>query len=194
LQVPPEVSGGTFVLSEDSMKRYKALHAFAVTAALLLTSACSWAQAPEVGRIPTVTRTVKLFSGLEIQLAENLRGGKKQEAEALLEDDFELRPANTPGLATPRADWLGATVGKYALPPRTEQMAVHDLGSVAVVSFLQPASENEARDRGRDLFVVDVWKRSGDTWKLAVRYAGPAGSASTSIPGVGNPAVLPKRY
>jgi hypothetical protein len=176
------------------MQRCKALTTFVMAAALLLASSGSAAQPPEAGRIPTVTRTVKLFSGLEMQLAENLHGGKKQEAEALLEDDFELRPSNAPGVSTPRADWLAATVGKYALPARTEQMAVHDLGSAAVVSFLQPASENEARDRSRDLFVVDVWKRDGDHWKLAVRYAGPAGSRSTSIPGVGDQAVLPKRY
>lgn len=157
-----------------------------------LAAVCAAAEA-QVGRVPTVTRTVKLFSELEIRLAESLQGGKRQEAEALLEDDFEVRPAGAPGLATPKSEWLSATVGKYALPARSEQMAVHDFGTTAVVSFLQPASESETRDRGKDLFVVDVWKRDGENWKLAVRYAGPAGRG-VAIPGVSNQAILPKRY
>jgi hypothetical protein len=42
--------------------------------------------------------------------------------------------------------------------------------------------------------VEDVWKRAGDSWKLAVRYAGPAGSRDFVIPGASKDAPIVKRY
>jgi small subunit ribosomal protein S2 len=45
------------------------------------------------------------------------------------------------------------------------------------------------------LFIVDVWRRSGTEWRLAIRYASPVGSRDMAIPGVG-PAEpeIPKKY
>jgi hypothetical protein len=41
--------------------------------------------------------------------------------------------------------------------------------------------------------VVDVWRRTGDEWKLAIRYIAPAGG--TSLPGVPRAEPeIPKRY
>ena len=31
-------------------------------------------------------------------------------------------------------------------------------------------------------FIVDCWKRDGDSWKLAIRYAGEVGASSGSKP------------
>jgi hypothetical protein len=70
------------------------------------------------------------------------------------------------------------------------QMAVHDLDGSAVVSFLQPGSSANT-----SVFVVDVWRRTGEQWKLAVRYVAPVGASGTALPGV-PPAEpeIPKRY
>jgi hypothetical protein len=67
-------------------------------------------------------------------------------------------------------------------------MAVHDFGAVAVASFTQGAPRGP-------MLVVDVWRAQGADWKLAVRYASPAGSAAFAIPGggAGEPEI-PKKY
>ena len=35
----------------------------------------------------------------------------------------------------------------------------------------------KGKDESGDFFVVDLWKKSGDTWKLANRYVARAGAA-----------------
>jgi len=55
---------------------------------------------------------------------------------------------------------------------------VHDYGTVAVVSYLW---KRQAR---HNIFIVDIWGKSGNAWKLSVRYASPAGDRQFSIPGV----------
>jgi hypothetical protein len=50
-------------------------------------------------------------------------------------------------------------------------MSVADLGDAAVVKFdrVQQATSQGKNESG-EFFVVDVWKKSGDSWKLANRY------------------------
>ncbi|HSN00247.1 MAG TPA: nuclear transport factor 2 family protein [Rudaea sp.] len=116
----------------------------------------------------TLTRTVTLFSGLENTLDDALRAHDTAALARLVAPTFEVRSAAMPGTPTPRADWLAA-----ALPPKPalSQMAVHDYGEVAVVSFL---------DAARHAFVVDVWKKAAGDYVLSVRYtSGAAGAAQT---------------
>jgi len=152
------------------------------------------AEDPARTRIPTVTRLVKLFYELEGSLAATLQGGDAAAVEKMLESDFELRAGWIPGNPTPRDEWIRLALGKPASAFRIEQMAVHDYGEIAVVSFLQAAVANNLRNRGGDIFTVDVWKRAGDTWKLAVRYASPAGSADFAIPGASTETPIRKQY
>jgi hypothetical protein len=119
-------------------------------------------------RVPTVTRLVKLFSTLESELMAAVQKGDSTAIDKMLADDFELRSGAMPGTPTPRAEWLRHSQGQAAAP--MEQMAVHDYGTAAVVSYLW---KRKAR---HDVLVVDVWGKSGDAWKLSVRYASPAGS------------------
>src|SRR3954468_2010904 len=91
-------------------------------------------------RVPTVTRLVKLFSELEATLATTLQSGDGAAAGRLLEPGFELRAGRAAGTHTPREDFLRRSLGKPANAYRAEQMAVHDYGDVAVVSFLQAAT------------------------------------------------------
>ena len=55
-------------------------------------------------------------------------------------------------------------------------MAAHDYGNVVVVSFV-----NRATKPAHATFVVDVWQKQGEDWKLAVRYQSQlsAGKASS---------------
>ncbi len=56
-------------------------------------------------------------------------------------------------------------------------MSVIDLGNAAVVKFdrIQEATFKGKPDGG-EFFVVDVWKKNGDTWKLASRYVSKVSS------------------
>jgi ketosteroid isomerase-like protein len=168
-------------------------------AGILLAAAAVWALPATAdvaagARVPTVTRLVKQFLELESALAADLLRGDRAAVERMLVDDFELRAGSAPGNPTPRADWIRLAL---AAPPsgyEIEQMAVHDYGDVAVVSFLQAATANGRRDPARDLFTVDVWKRADGAWRLGVRYAAPAGSRDVAIPGAATEAPFPKRY
>jgi hypothetical protein len=170
--------------------------AVAVLAAVLLGAAApALAQdAPATGRIPTVTRLVKAFLEREAALEAAVREGHSAAVEAMLADDFELRVAAQPGNPTPRAEWVRLVIAKPGPPRRLEQMAVHDYGDVAVVSFMQAST---GRSLGHDIATVDVWKRSGDAWKLAVRFSGPADAGrapALAVPGAATDPPIEKRY
>jgi hypothetical protein len=146
------------------------------------------------GRIPTVTRLVKLFLELENALLTSVHEGVAGDVDKMLADDFEMRVASMPGNPTPRAEWIRQSLSRPASSFRIEQMAVHDFGDVCVVSFLQAGIAGSRRDTAGDIFTTDVWKRAGDSWKLAVRYAGPAGGRDFVIPGASKEAPIVKRY
>jgi hypothetical protein len=112
----------------------------------------------------TVTRLVRVFLELETALFEAERSGDRAALERLLVDDFEQRGAARPGRPMPRAEWLDEALRNAAAEIDLEQMAVHDRGQTAIVSFA-------ARPAGRaGRFIVDVWVRVGADWRLNVRY------------------------
>jgi hypothetical protein len=76
----------------------------------------------------------------------------------LLPEDFEQRNAASPGVPVPRAEWLQANelkANELKAPGRAliSELAVHDRGELAIASFRLTLAE-------RELFVVDVWRRS----------------------------------
>lgn len=161
-------------------------------AAALLVSGVStlWSQVPAPGRVPTVSRLVLQFTELEIELAGRLRAHDAEGAGGLLTDDFELRASPQPGRPVPRADWLRQSLASSLPEGAPTQMAVHDLGDAAVVSFLQPDAGANA-----SLFVVDVWRRDGAAWKLAVRFLARSSAGGAALPGVPPPEpAIPKKY
>jgi hypothetical protein len=109
----------------------------------------------------------------------------------LLHADFELRNAARPGTPLPRAEFVQQTLDKPMAPGRIEQMAVHDVGAAAIVSFVRRSTDDAAT-----LFVVDVWGRTGDDWRLQVRYVGPGGAqaAQSGAPMPRSDGDLPKKY
>jgi len=162
-----------------------------VFAVLLLAMATAWslphAVAGDVGRIPTVTRLVHVFYGLEDQLAEAVVKRDHKAVAHLLSDDFEMRVNARLGSPVPRADWIHQSFAEPKLDSSFEQMAVHDYGSVAVVSFLWKVKAVKSGSI-RDYSVVDVWRQGAGDPRLAVRYAGPVGAHPASVPGEATPA------
>ena len=138
-------------------------------------------------RTVTVTRQVRRFLELETALHDAQRAGDVAALERLLADDYELRAGRRPGQPVARADWL-AEIRRQPPPDVVlEQMAVHDRGDTAAVSFLA-----RPEGGGAPLFVVDLWLRAGDDWKLQVRYATPVGR-DAAVPGEAPAATLPKK-
>jgi hypothetical protein len=141
-------------------------------------------------RVPTVTRLVQMFSELEGRLDAAAREHDAAAFDRLLHADFELRNAARPGTPLPRAEFVQQTLDRPMAPARIEQMAVHDIAA-AIVSFLRRST-----DAAATLFVVDVWGRTGDDWRLQVRYAGPGGAqaAQSGAPMPRSGEDLPKKY
>jgi hypothetical protein len=141
------------------------------------------------GRVPTVTRLVKLFMEREDALAAAMSRGDAAAITQTLADDFELRTGARASAPVPRADFLANAERMRPAAHAAGRMAVHDLGSIAIVSFVQ------GEDARAAIFVVDVWRQEAGDWKLAVRYASPAGAPDFAIPGAGTaePAI-PKKY
>ena len=147
------------------------------------------ASSAPAARIPTVTRLVKLFLDREEMLSAAMRTGDMASLERTLNDDFELRTGARAASPIPRSDFLSDVARTRPASGAASQMAVHDLGSIAIVSFVQ------GDDAKRAVFVVDVWRQSGTDWKLAIRYAGPAGAPDFPIQGAGAPpSEIPKKY
>jgi len=129
-------------------------------------------------RVPTVTRLVKLFSELEIALNERIAAKDAAAIGQTLDAGFEARNANNPATPLPRAEWIAATIADAGTNPRVEQMAVHDFGTVAVVSFRQVDAPAQASASHRERFIVDCWTRAGERWLLTVRYVAPGSTAA----------------
>jgi hypothetical protein len=160
-----------------------------ICVAMLTWTACASAADERAtgGRVPTVTRLVKLFTEQVAVLAAAVRAGDVSAVERLLTDDFEMRTGATPANPVPRAEWLGATMRARNPGDDVTGIAVHDLNGVAIVSFVQGRGQTA-------IFIVDVWRAAANDWKLAIRYAAPAGSAAFAIPGAGTAPVIPKKY
>ncbi|HLK07894.1 MAG TPA: nuclear transport factor 2 family protein [Candidatus Angelobacter sp.] len=133
-------------------------------------------------RIITATKQVALFTSLERQLLQTIQKKDRTALEAMLADDFAIEMPDADPLGSD--DWLDSVMAKdYTLKSFVvRQMSVADLGNTAVVKFerLQEASSKGQADSG-EFFVVDVWKKDGNNWKLANRYVAKV-SSQPSIP------------
>jgi hypothetical protein len=171
-------------LATSSLERFMQLRHWPVVLAALLAAPALAQPVQHSTGVPTVTRLVKLFSDLERGLGEKARAKDASALEATLDPSFEMRIGSAPGSPVPRDAWIQQARAATNESSRIEQMAVHDFGTVAVVSFVE-------RDvGGNGHFVVDCWKRDGDAWKLAVRYASDASARGMKLPG----STIDKRY
>jgi ketosteroid isomerase-like protein len=132
------------------------------------------------GGAVTPTRNILTFTKLENAWLEAVQ---RRDADALgrmLADNFEIRSAAAPGVPTARADAVRELLRAPVSRSSIDQMAVHEYGDLMVVSFLWTIADGAAP---QSYFVVDTWKRSGDEWKAAVRYAGPVADGAAVVPG-----------
>ncbi len=128
---------------------------------------------PSGGRIETATRGVVRYKGLEKAIVQAEQNKDSEALKRFIADDFEVRSAeqNEP---VPREVWEqqgeSANINWFQI----RDVAVHEFGDIAVVSFLL---DRRGMVSGKTLpptvFVVDVWRQPEG--KLAVRYV--------SIPG-----------
>jgi hypothetical protein len=165
-----------------------------LVACLVAAVALPAAAQSTIARVPTITRLVKVFSDLEVQLSEAANRRDEAGLGKLLAKDFELRGSAAPGDPIPRADWLVRTVGEPPSSSVIEQMAVHDHGKIAIVSFqLQQRSGPDAATSGtKKYLVVDTWADDSGVWRLKVRYIAPAGDPNFRLPGYA-PALAPEK-
>ena len=144
---------------------------------------------PGPSHVPTVTRLVKVFSQLEAQLVASAHGKDASVLDAMLDPSFEMRVGDAPGTPVPRADWMRMARAAPNVAPQIRDMAVHDFGDLALVSFREVAASGGGKPASSH-FVVDGWKREGDGWKLAVRYR----SEVRGAPGEPAKPTVRKRY
>jgi hypothetical protein len=142
------------------------------------------APAPAQRTIPTVTRTVQIFSTLENELNDAVQQRNSGVINKRLADDYELRSAAAPGRPTPRAESIASALKQAPFASQVQQMAVHEYGAVMVVSFLWSLDVAAASPLAKNIFVVDTWKQVDGDWKLATRYAAPADAQHKAVPGV----------
>jgi len=121
-------------------------------------------------KIMTATRQVTLFTGLEKQVLEGIQKKDKSSLQQLLADDFEIWTPNGDPISL--EDWLPAILGKYNLKSfRISQMSVRDFGDTVVVKFMRSQKAAfQGKDDSGEYFVVDVWRKAGEGWKLSDRY------------------------
>ena len=135
-------------------------------------------------RIITATKQVVMFTDLEKQMLTAVQKKDKSALEAMLTEEFvvEMPDADT----LPGEDWVDSVMGKdFNLKSFVvRQMSVAQLGDAAVVKYDRiPEATYQGKPDGGEFFVVDVWTKSGDSWKLANRYV----SKVSSVPYVPRP-------
>jgi hypothetical protein len=123
-----------------------------------------------------MTRGMRIFGDAERKVIAALKAHDKAALDRLVADDFEQRSQPAPGEPLARDEWTREAPAAAAQSAGLRQMAVHDLGDTAVVSFqwLHPAPD----------FVVDVWRKKAgsDDWQLAIRYLSAAPAAASAAP------------
>ena len=167
--------------------------------ALLTLALLPWlAQGQVRSKAVTATRQVKIFLDLEMQLMEAQRSGDAAAVDKLITADFEQRNSAQPGNPTPRAEWRSSMREQWPGEIWLEQIAVHDRGDTALVSFLvRPQRRRERRQVRLDLRhrVHHAQRRHGQHEARRARLPDPAelgqrGSEARPRPGLLRPEVL----
>jgi hypothetical protein len=139
--------------------------------------------AVNAGAAPSPTRNVVTFTALEKNWIEAVQKHDTHALDTILAPNYELRSANTPGVPTPRADSLKQSLELPPFQSSIGQMAVHEYGDMMVVSFMWKIAAPQGSGLAQNVFVVDTWKRVGDSWQVLVRYASPVGTDAAAVPG-----------
>ena len=93
--------------------------------------------------------------------------------EALLAPDYTFTLSTDPTRTYSREEWVNLAIGDYRCKSFSfEQIAVRIIEPYALVTsrFHQVAAVHGA-DRNHEFFLVDVWRRNGDTWQVVARHS-----------------------
>jgi hypothetical protein len=135
-------------------------------------------------RIVTATRQVTMFSDLEIQMLKAVQKKDKAALQAMLADDCLIGMPNADPL--PGDEWVDSVMDKdFTLKSfAMRDVFAVDLGNAVVIKFdrRQDATYKGHADSGQ-FFVVDVWKKDGDAWKLANRFVSQSTSGAVEPKG-----------
>jgi hypothetical protein len=96
--------------------------------------------------------------------------------ERSLAADFALVVSTAPHYHFSRKDWIDLATGSYVCTRFAyEHVQFHRISSDIVV--MSAIADQDARlgseDRSGRFFVTDIWKRSGQAWKVCGRYSAP---------------------
>jgi ketosteroid isomerase-like protein len=128
---------------------------------------------PSGGRIETATRGVVRYRGLESALLQAEQNKEQDALNRFIADDFEVRSAES-NQPTPREVWEQRAKSANITWFKIRDMAVHEFGDIAVVSFLlDRRGEAGGKAVPPTVFIVDVWRQAEG--KLAVRYVSTPG-------------------
>ncbi len=137
----------------------------------LLIAAQEPVKPPLSPRIITATRQVSIFTDLERQMLRAIQTKDKAALSNLVEDDCLIEMPDSDPLTAD--DWMDSVFSKeYSLRSfQLRQVSAEEHGDFVIVKFdrVQQASYKGAQDNG-EFFVVDLWSKNGDSWKLANRY------------------------
>jgi hypothetical protein len=141
----------------------------------------SAAQEPEkpalTPRIITATKQVTMFTDIERQMSQAVQKKDKVALQAMLTENCNIHLPNADPLDG--EDWVDSVMNKdFVLKTfMMRQMYVTDLGNAAVVSYDRiQESTYKGQNDGGEFYVVDLWQKDGDTWKLANRYVAKVSS------------------
>jgi ketosteroid isomerase-like protein len=130
------------------------------------------AVAPALGsgqtKIVSMTRSMAVFLTLERDLANAVASHDQGTTDALLAEEFELRLASNPTEPTVREDWL--QLASSGIVGNIEQLSVHDHGDLAIASFIKSIPANADKSRLLRTYIIDVWRKQGESWQLITRY------------------------
>ena len=134
-------------------------------------------------RIITATKQVTLFTGLEKQLLQAVQKKDKAGLQAMVTEDLEIDMPDADPLEGD--DWLDSVLAPdFTLKSFIiRQMSVNDLGDFALVKFdrIQQATL-KGKSLSGEFYVVDLWKKVGDSWKLSSRYVSKIAGAPAPAP------------
>lgn len=120
-------------------------------------------------RIGTPTRQVIFFTDLENQVVAAAANEDRARLDELLATDFQLWSADDPDAPVDPGHWIDRlSAGGPAGVVRS--MNVNTLSETAVVSFVLAQPPGAGTATTKDLFLVDIWNKRADTWRLAARY------------------------
>lgn len=121
----------------------------------------------------TVTRQVAEFTRIEQELIQHILDKDTAALTDMIALSFESRLASSPMLPKSRVSWIDEVIKEGAASWSINFMATRDHGTTVVVDFILHLEPEEKGLRAKDFFVVDVWVRDGDSWRLDARYQSP---------------------